>query len=250
MKRILSGRAAETREHDGNAPGAAPLAPDERQEARKALVGALADHGLPSAAPAELLVDHLALLIRWRRRRRIAGPAEPHELAVEAIVDTACYDHLVPRCGTLFDVGSGAGLPGIPLAVLGPDRRVTLVEPATARAALLRVAVATLGLPLRVLACRGEELAADVEAGREPAADTAIARAFLPPDEWLALARRLVRPGGSVLVLAGRTWGGPASGRGVQVAERRDYELHGRGPRTAWRILVGAGDEGSGLSGS
>jgi 16S rRNA (guanine527-N7)-methyltransferase len=241
MKRILSGRAAETREHGGSASGAAPLSAGEREEARAALVAALAEHGLPSAAPAQLLVDHLALLLRWRRRKRIAGPAEPRELAVEAIVDTVCYDDLVPHVGSLLDVGSGAGLPGIPLAVLGRERRVTLVEPATARAALLRLAAATLGLPMRVLARRGEQLAADVEAGREPAADAVIARAFLPPDQWLALGRRLVRPGGSVLVLAGRTWSGPAVGPDLRVVERRDYGLRGRGPRTAWRVLVEAG---------
>jgi hypothetical protein len=80
-----------------------------------------------------------------------------------------------------------------------------------------------------------------VEAGREPAADAVIARAFLPPDQWLALGRRLVRPGGSVLVLAGRAWSGPAAGSDLRVVERRDYELRGRGPRTAWRVLVEAG---------
>ncbi|MBI5501836.1 MAG: class I SAM-dependent methyltransferase [Deltaproteobacteria bacterium] len=237
MVRSLSGRAAETREHDGGSgAGAARPSAAERDAARNALATALAAHGLPAVSPPAPLVDYLALLVRWRTRRRIAGPADPVELAVEALVDAWFADEVVPRDGALVDVGSGAGFPGIPLAVLGGERRVTLVEPAAARAALLRVAAATLALPLRVLAVRGEHLADEVAAGREPAADTAIARAFRAPDGWLALAARLVRPGGSAIVLAARSWPGPDPGAAWTTVARRDYALRGRAPRSAWRL--------------
>jgi len=201
---------------------------------------ALDDNGLRApAAAADGLAEYLALLVRWRQRRRIAGPPDPRELAVEALADALRIDPLVPRGGTLTDVGSGAGFPGVPLALLDGSRQTTLVEAATARAALLRIAAATLHLPLRVLCRRGEQLADDVAAGEEAPADAAIARAFLPPDEWVALARRLVRPGGAIVVLAGRAWPGPAAGSGARVAERLDYELSGRGPRSAWRLVNG-----------
>ncbi|MBI5490809.1 MAG: class I SAM-dependent methyltransferase [Deltaproteobacteria bacterium] len=248
MARILSGRAAETREHEGaGGTGAAQPSGAERAAAREALASALAAHELPADSPPPPLVDYLALLVRWRARRRLAGPAEPLELAIEALVDTWLVDDVVPRDGTLFDVGSGAGFPGIPLAVLGRERRVTLVEPSAARAALLRVAAATLGLPVRVLAVRGEHLADEIAAGREPPADTAIARAFRSPEEWLALAGRLVRPGGSAIVLAARTWTGPERGGAWAAVERRDYSLRGRAPRSAWRLHSSSAAEPSSL---
>ena len=214
-----------------------PSAP-ELDAAAKAMRRAVVGEGLavPGGAVGERLAAYLALLVRWRRHRRIAGPASPDELAVEAIVDALRVDEVVPASGALFDIGSGAGLPGIPLALLREERLVTLVEPSAARAALLRVAMATVGLRGRVVARRAEDLADDVAAGREAPADAAVARAFLPPGQWLALGRRLVRPGGRVIVLAGRAWPGPASGAGATVEARVDYTLAGRGPRTAWRL--------------
>jgi 16S rRNA (guanine527-N7)-methyltransferase len=212
-----------------------PLAEAERRAARVALEAAAADDGLalPDAAVGPL-ADYLALLVRWRRRRRIAGPSDLQQLAVEVVLDALQVDPLVPTAGRLFDVGSGAGFPGLPLAVLGPARRLSLVEPAAARAALLRLAVATLDLEARVLAEPVDRVAAAIVAGDEPPADAAIARAFLPPDEWLAVARPLVRPGGTIVVLAGADWPGPRDGPGLVPAGRVDYVLRGRRPRRAW----------------
>ena len=229
MSRIVSDPPADTRD------GVAPPADSERRTARDALESAAADHGLslPAAALAPL-ADYLALLVRWRRRRRIAGPSDPGELAVEVAIDALYIDSLVPAAGRLFDVGSGAGFPGLPLAVLGPARRLSLVEPAAPRAALLRLAVAALGLTVRVLAEPVERVATLVRAGEEPPADAAMARAFLPPDDWLAAARPLVRPGGAILVLAGADWSGPRDPAGLVETGRVEYTLRGRRPRRAW----------------
>ena len=228
----------DTRDERSASGGAAPPSAAELQLAAAALRRAVTGEGLavPAGAVGERLTAYLALLVRWRRHRRIAGPASPDELAVEAIVDALFVDEVVPPSGALFDVGSGAGLPGIPLALLREERFVTLVEPSTARAALLRVALSTLGLRGRVVARRAEDLADDVATGGEAPADAAVARAFLPPGEWLVLGRRLVRPGGRVIVLAGRAWPGPSAGSGVTIEGRVDYTLAGRGPRTAWRL--------------
>jgi 16S rRNA (guanine527-N7)-methyltransferase len=231
----------DTRDARSTAGGAAPPSAAELQLAAAALRRAVTGEGLavPAGAIGERLTWYLALLARWRRHRRIAGPASPDELAVEAIADALRVDEVVPPSGTLFDIGSGAGLPGIPLALLHEERLVTLVEPATARAALLRVALSSLALRGRVVARRAEDFADDVATGREAPADTAVARAFRPPGEWLALGRRLVRPGGGVIVLAGRAWPGPSAGSGVTIEARVDYTLAERGPRTAWRLRVG-----------
>jgi len=229
MTRIVSDPPADTR------AGGVPLAAAERRSARAALESALREHGLePPPAAVAPLADYLALLVRWRRRKRIAGPAEPVELAVEVLVDALHVGPLVPSAGRLFDVGSGAGFPGLPLALLEPARRLTLIEPQAGRAALLRLAAATLGLDVRVRAEPVERVVERIGAGEEPPADAAVARAFLPPDEWLALGRRLVRPGGSILVLAGADWPGPSDPAGLALAGRVEYALRGRRPRRAW----------------
>ncbi|MBN1770235.1 MAG: class I SAM-dependent methyltransferase [Deltaproteobacteria bacterium] len=212
-----------------------PLPEPERRAAREALASAASSHGLElPAAALPPLADYLALLVRWRRRRRLTGPADIADLAVEVAIDALCIDPLVPATGRLFDIGSGAGFPGLPLALLGPARRLSLVEPAAPRAALLRLAVATLRLDARVLAEPVERVSDRVRTGDEPPADAAMARAFLPPDEWLAVARPLVRPGGTILVLAGASWPGPRDASGLVPAGRLDYALRGRRPRRVW----------------
>lgn len=220
------------------APTADPAPTDrERDDARQALRRAAEAHRIDLPADSEDgLVAYLALLVRWRGARRITGPGEPEALAVEAIVDAVFINPLVPAAGTLLDVGSGAGLPGIPLALLASTRQVTLVESKPARVGLLRLATALLGLDrVTVASLRAEDLAKAIASGEErPGADAAIARAFLPPPEWLALAVRIVRPGGTVIVLATDRWAGP--GPEWQVVERRAYRLRDRNPRVAWRL--------------
>jgi 16S rRNA (guanine527-N7)-methyltransferase len=213
----------------------APTGP-ERDEARRALRHAADAHRIAVPPGAEDgLAAYLALLLRWRGARRITGPAEPESLAVEAIVDALFVDPLVPAEGRILDVGSGAGLPGIPLAILRPVREVTLVESHAGRVGLLRLAVAILGLErTAVLPLRGEDLADRIARGEREPADVAIARAFLPPEKWLALAERLVRPAGATLVLATDRWPGPEAP--WRVVDRRDYRLHDRAPRTVWRL--------------
>jgi 16S rRNA G527 N7-methylase RsmG len=116
---------------------------------------------------------------------------------------------------------------------------VALVEPSAARAGLLRVAVAALGLRnAEVIARRAEDVAGEIEAGGRAPADAAVARAVLPPDEWLALGCRLVRRGGAVVVLGGETWPGPADRPDLRVDVRHQYRLRGGQPRCAWRIIV------------
>src|SRR5436190_1727343 len=95
------------------------------------------------------------------------------------------------------DVGSGGGLPAIPLAVLCPNLHFQLLEPVAKKTAFLRTAVRELGLGERVTvtAKRAETIA--------PAEfDVAMSRATLPPPEWIQLATQLVRPGGRIFVLA------------------------------------------------
>ena len=123
----------------------------------------------------------------------------------------------------LIDLGSGAGLPGVPIAIARPDVRVRLVEASSRRAAFLEMVVLELGLPNVV-----------VEVGRvedsASTADVCTARAFAAAGKAWALARRVLRPGGRLLYFAGRSWSeqGGASDAVVTVCEQGGFA--GDGP--------------------
>jgi 16S rRNA (guanine527-N7)-methyltransferase len=117
-------------------------------------------------------------------RLGLLGPAERGRLTGRHIDDSLAfvpYAAVLP--GAITDVGSGAGLPGIPLALALPEREVRLLERSAGRARFLRRAVRTLGLEARV-----EVVEADV---RRAPLDTpgVVARASLPPDAMLELAQ-------------------------------------------------------------
>jgi 16S rRNA (guanine527-N7)-methyltransferase len=94
----------------------------------------------------------------------------------------------------VVDVGAGAGAPGLALAVLRPDLKVTLVEPRGKRASFLRTVSGELGRSdIAIERVRGDVLPSG-------GWDVAVSRATLPPADWLELGTRLVAPGGTVWV--------------------------------------------------
>lgn len=142
--------------------------------------------------PAKVATIHRDLLARWRVAMDLVGPGplEPHFLDAEGAVAG------LPVRGTWADLGSGAGFPGVALAAAYPDATVLLVESRQKRAVFLDQVVAEAGLAnARVLRVRAETL--------QPGLDGLISRAFLPPAEVLALAARLLAPGGFAVLLLG-----------------------------------------------
>jgi 16S rRNA (guanine527-N7)-methyltransferase len=135
-----------------------------------------------------------ARLLRWGRTINLTGARSREDLAAEHLPDAFALCGLIPPGARLADVGSGGGLPAIPFALLRPDCEVTLLEPRSRRAAFLRAAVDELAVRAVVVERRLEDFT-----GFEPF-DAASSRATFPPAAWLAAARRLVRPGGRVLV--------------------------------------------------
>jgi 16S rRNA (guanine527-N7)-methyltransferase len=99
----------------------------------------------------------------------------------------------------VVDVGSGAGLPGIPLAIARPETRFTLVEPKQRRAALLEAIVASLELPNASVAVRRAE-------GLGLRADVCLSRALADPAESWRMASPLLAGGGRLVYWAGRSW--------------------------------------------
>ena len=95
---------------------------------------------------AELMAAHLALLWRWNAKLNLVGPGTIESWARRHALDSLSVVRWLPMSGIVLDVGSGAGFPGLPLAIVRPDLSVVLLEPRVNRVAFLRNAVAALGL--------------------------------------------------------------------------------------------------------
>jgi 16S rRNA (guanine527-N7)-methyltransferase len=155
--------------------------------------------------------------------RGMIGPAEVSRLWSRHLLNSIAIAPLIPRDVDVLDVGSGAGLPGIPLAIARPDLAITLVEPLLRRATWLEEVVGALGLDrVEVVRARAEELSGRISA------TYVTARAVAPLPRLAAWCLPLVRPEGYLLALKGRS--------------ARD-ELAAAGPvlqglgATEWRVL-------------
>ena len=130
--------------------------------------------------------------------RGLIGPREVPRLWERHVLNCAVVAELLPAHAAVRDVGSGAGLPGIPLALARPDLDVELVEPLLRRATFLSETVERLGLErLRVTRARAEDLTT------EPLADAVTARAVAGLAQLARWCLPLVRPGGSLVALKG-----------------------------------------------
>jgi 16S rRNA (guanine527-N7)-methyltransferase len=130
--------------------------------------------------------------------RGLIGPREVDRVWSRHLLNCAAPASLVPEGATVLDVGSGAGLPGIPLALARPDLAVVLLEPLERRTRFLHDCVATLGLAaVRVERRRAEDAAGLIRA------DAVVARAVAPLDRLLRICWPLVAPGGILLAYKG-----------------------------------------------
>lgn len=129
----------------------------------------------------------------------LIGPHEVPRLWDRHLLNCAVVAELIEeQAGSIVDIGSGAGLPGIVLAMLRPQVGITLLEPMERRCRFLSDCVAELGLAnATVLRGRAEDTVLR--------ADIATARALAPLDRLAELAAGLVRPRGMVLAIKGRT---------------------------------------------
>jgi 16S rRNA (guanine527-N7)-methyltransferase len=133
--------------------------------------------------------------------RGLIGPRETERLWDRHLINCAVVAELLPECGVLVDIGSGAGLPGVVLAMLRPSLEVILLEPLLRRSVFLEECVAELGLSnATVVRARAEEKAAAYIR-----ADVATARAVAPLGRLAGWAAPLLRPGGELLAIKGQT---------------------------------------------
>ena len=151
------------------------------------------------AREADKAVTWLRRLEQWNARMDLTGARTQKELVDLMIADAVVLAARVPQRLGVVDVGTGAGGPGLALALFRPDLRVTLVEPRAKRVSFLRMVIDEVARPdIAIQHARGESL------GGAGDWNVAISRATLRPDAWLALGAKLVAPGGTVWVLLAR----------------------------------------------
>ncbi len=175
------------------------------------------------------LLQFAELLVRWNQSINLTGAKSIGAVIVEHYPDAFALAKRLDRPARLIDVGSGGGLPALPLALLRPDLVIRLCEPIAKKAAFLRTAIRELKLAERVAleTRRGEEVAAELADAASQRFDVAISRATFAPEAWLALGRRLVRPGGRVFVLT-------VPGTGIEGAT----DLYGGGKRALIEVPI------------
>ncbi|MCA2209853.1 16S rRNA (guanine(527)-N(7))-methyltransferase RsmG [Nocardia rosealba] len=170
-------------------------------------LGALSAELEPPAAAARLFGDRLDLARRYCAalatagvERGLIGPREVPRLWERHILNCAVVGELIDEGASVVDVGSGAGLPGIPLAIARPDLRITLVEPLLRRTVFLSEFIEDAGLDVTVVRGRAEQSGVIKEAG---GADVVTSRAVAPLAKLAHWSLPLLRDHGRMLALKG-----------------------------------------------
>ena len=163
------------------------------------LASGLAGLGLSAAAgDIDRLSAYLDMLMRWNRASRMTARATRDELVVRHVLDSAAVLPFLPP-GPKLDAGSGAGLPGLVLALLRPESGWVLLDSAARKAAFLRHACSELDLPnVRIVRERLESYRPE-----EPPR-AIVARAVAPLPKLVALAAHLLRRGSTLVAMLGR----------------------------------------------
>ena len=152
--------------------------------------------------------------------RGLIGPREGERIWDRHIFNCLPVTQLLPNGASLFDIGSGAGLPGIVIALARPDLQVTLIEPLERRVDFLNEAVAAIpDLPFPIQVIRGR--AQDVK----KSADFVTARAVAPLEKLKKMSWHMVKTGGSLLAMKGESAASEMAG--VKGAELHEIKLDG-----------------------
>jgi 16S rRNA (guanine527-N7)-methyltransferase len=172
----------------------------------------------PPSAAAEVFGERIALAQRYEEllagpgvTRGLIGPREVDRLWDRHILNSAAVAEVIGEGVRVVDIGSGAGLPGIPVAIARPDLRVTLIEPMLRRSEFLAEVVAELGLEVEVVRGRAEDPAVMKAL---VGTDVVLSRAVAGLDKLIRWSLPLLRPGGRMLALKGER-------ADVEVAEHR-----------------------------
>jgi 16S rRNA (guanine527-N7)-methyltransferase len=155
-----------------------------------------------SSAQAELLVDFLCILTEWNRRFSLVGTDDTEALVRKHLLDCLLPSKLLGATRAIVDVGSGAGLPGIPLAVARPELTVILVDSRRVCVSFLREVVRRLRLSnAAVREGRIEDQAATLRSEIGP--DAVISRAWVALGDFLGISAKVLTRGGIAISMKG-----------------------------------------------
>jgi 16S rRNA (guanine527-N7)-methyltransferase len=167
-----------------------------RRMTAREIEAAVAAAGLDTLSPGvgDLLADYLQLLLRWNARLNLTAVREPSQIIRRHLIESIQCAQALPKVLTLLDFGSGAGLPGIPIAIVRRKIHITLGESQRKKAAFLRESVRTLALNVEVYDGRIEKMPEDrlfeaitLRAVDNMAEACQAAMERLVPDGWLVL---------------------------------------------------------------
>lgn len=152
-----------------------------------------------SYSPTQLnsLATYCSLISKWNHQTNLTGAKSIEQFVQEPLHDGLTLLSVLTPSGTLVDIGSGGGLPGIPAAILCPNLAVTLVEPRGKRVTFLQHVNTTLKLEMNVIQTQDREM-------KQPQFDAAVAQAVFPPEKWMKRGIHLVKPGGAIYVLSSK----------------------------------------------
>jgi 16S rRNA (guanine527-N7)-methyltransferase len=151
-----------------------------------------------SPAQQARLVAHLELVAKWNRVHNLTAVRETSQMVVLHLLDSLSILPHLEGARTIADVGTGPGFPGIPIAIVREDARVTLVESSHKKCAFLQQAKSELALVNAEIACER------VEQFDPPAKfDAVVSRAFSDLPDFVAQAGHLVAPGGKLVAMKG-----------------------------------------------
>lgn len=163
------------------------------------LSGGLLELGVSLSASAQaMLLNYVALLDKWNKVHNLTAVRDPEHMVSQHLLDSLALLPVLAKRKTLLDVGSGGGLPGVPLAIVRPDMAVTLLDSNHKKAAFLRQAKAELGLANTEVVCER------VEAWQpQQRFDVVVSRAFADLAEFVTQAGHLLAPDGVLLAMKG-----------------------------------------------
>jgi 16S rRNA (guanine527-N7)-methyltransferase len=201
MAFLRRGRSADYQRLAGREQPIVTTTDDETKPEEPALAEMLATEGLAlEPAQIELLDRYRRLLWQWNEKMNLTRHTTIEKFVTRDVVDSLQLAQLLEQGERVLDVGTGGGVPGLILAIVRPDLKLSLCESTQKKARAVEEMVAELGLPIRVYACRAEDVL------EMSTFDTLVARALAPLAKVLSWLKPHWDSFDRLLLIKGPSW--------------------------------------------